>query len=391
MKDILFVIPTLRMGGAEKSLVSLLKALDPNRVNVDLLLFEAGGVLQSEVPGWVNIMEADPVTRGMTLEMRYYFKELVKAGKIAAAASRLAATISSRFVRKPRFGWDTIKKHIPGLEKHYDVAIGYLEGVPDFFVQDKVTANKKIGWIHNDYSGRTLHEQEHVYYKKLDELVTISEVCKNAFITVIPDIADRIRILENIVLAEDILSRAEETPADTWHTDGRVHIVSVGRLEQQKGMDIGVRAAKILAQRGLKFQWHVYGQGFMHDEITQYIEENQLQDFFVLEGLRKNPYPYMAKADLIVQPSRYEGKSVVLDEAKILGKAIVVTGYPSVTDQITHGKTGIITGMEPEQIADGIESLLKDDALRREIEINAKNEENSSYLTVKRFYDLIEA
>ena len=128
----------------------------------------------------------------------------------------------------------------------------------------------------------------------------------------------------------------------------------------------------------------------MKDEIQQYVEENGLQSVFVLEGLRSNPYPYMRKADIIVQPSRLEGKSLVLDEAKILGKAIVVTNYPSVTDQITHGKTGIITGMDPEQIADGIELLLKDDALRRRIEINAKNEENSSYLTVKRFYDMIE-
>ena len=66
------------MGGAEKSLISLLKALDPQRVAVDLYLFETGGVLQAEVPDWVNILEADAVTRGMTLELRNYLPDVLR-------------------------------------------------------------------------------------------------------------------------------------------------------------------------------------------------------------------------------------------------------------------------------------------------------------------------
>ena len=390
MKDILFVIPTLRMGGAEKSLVSLLKALDPNRVNVDLFLFEAGGVLQPEVPGWVNIMEADTATRGVMLELRYYLKDMLKQGHIRAAWDRLSLTVRSKF-KKAYFGWEIVEKHIPKLTKPYDVAIGFLEGVTDYFVLDKVDAKKKIGWIHSDLSKRKLHEKEKEYYKKLDHLVTISDVCKSGFVGLIPEVADRMIVLENIVLAEDVLKKAQEEPEEAWEHKNVSHLVSVGRLYHHKGMDLGAHAAKILTDRNIPVCWHVYGEGVMKVKIQQYVEENGLQSVFVLEGLRSNPYPYMRKADIIVQPSRLEGKSLVLDEAKILGKAIVVTNYPSVTDQITHGKTGIITGMDPEQIADGIELLLKDDALRREIEINAKNEENSSYLTVKRFYDLIEA
>lgn len=389
MKDILFVIPTLRMGGAEKSLVSLLKALDPNRVNVDLFLFEAGGVLQSEVPSWVNIMEADTATRGVMLELRYYLKDMLKKGYIRATLDRLSLTVRSKF-KKSYFGWEIVEKHIPKLTKSYDVAIGFLEGVPDYFILDKVDAKKKIGWIHSDLSKRNLHEKEKDYYKKLDYLVTISDVCKSGFIGLIPEIAEKMIVLENIVLAEDVLKKAQEEPEEAWEQTDAPHLVSVGRLYHHKGMDIGARAAKILTDRNIPFCWHVYGEGVMKDEIQQYVEENGMQRIFVLEGLRSNPYPYMRRADIIVQPSRLEGKSLVLDEAKILGKAIVVTNYPSVTDQITHKKTGIITDMEPEQIANGIELLLKNDALRREIEINVKNEENSSYLTVKRFYELIE-
>ena len=390
MKDILFVIPTLRMGGAEKSLVSLLKALDPNRVNVDLFLFEAGGVLQPEIPQWVNIIEADTVTRGVMLELRYYLKDMLKEGHIKAALDRLALTLRSKVAKKPYFGWDMVQKHIPRLQKAYDVAIGFLEGVPDFFVLDKVDAARKIGWIHSDLSWKDMPWKEREYYKKLDCLVTISDVCRDGFLKRIPEVADRMVILENIVLAEDVLKKAQEAPEDQWEQKNVTHIVSVGRLDHHKGMDIGARAAKALADRKIPICWHVYGQGIMHDEIQRYVEENQLQGIFVLEGLRKNPYPYMKHGDILVQPSRLEGKSLVLDEAKILGKAIVVTNYPSVTDQITHGETGIITGMEPESIADGVEQLIKDSQLKAKLENNARQEPNQSYRTLEKFYDLIE-
>lgn len=389
MKNVLFVIPTLRMGGAEKSLVSLLKALDPNRVSVDLFLFEAGGVLQPEIPEWVNIIEADPITRGMTLELRYYLGGVLKTGNLLAAASRVSISVLSKLSRKPVFSWGVIEKHIPPLEKHYDVAIGYLEGFTDYYVMDKVTADKKIGWIHSELSGTKMTEQERDYYARFDRLVTISDVCRGAFIKMVPTVAGKIDILENIVLAEDVRKKAEEPCEDCWNSSNVTHLVSVGRLDHHKGMDVAARTAKILRDRNCSFCWHVYGQGVMQSEIEQYIAENSLQGIFVLEGLRKNPYPYMKQADIIVQPSRLEGKSLVLDEAKILGKAIVVTNYPSVKDQIADGVTGLITRMEPEAIADGIERLMKDHALKQRLEENTLREPNRSIETVQMFYEMI--
>lgn len=389
MKHILFVIDTLRMGGAEKSLISLLKALDPQRVEVDLYLFEAGGVLQAEVPDWVNILEADAVTRGMTLELRNYLPEILRAGHVCAAFSRIWMTLRSRICKKPGFSWNLVKKYIPALEKHYDVAVGYLEGFTDFFVLDKVKAEKKIGWIHIDMTNRQMLEEEAAYYERFDEIATISEICRDAFIKHVPAAADRLHIIENIVLQEEILTKANETAERNWDS-GKVHLVTVGRLDYQKGIDVAAKACKVLKDRNVSVCWHVYGKGVMHDTIAQYIKENGLGAAFILEGLASNPYPYMKHADLVVQPSRWEGKSIVLDEAKILGKAIVVTDYPSVRDQITDRVTGLITGMTPEAIADGIQQLLKDPALKTRLENNAAREPNGSIRALEVFYHLIE-
>lgn len=388
MKSILFVIDTLRMGGAEKSLISLLKALDPNRVAVNLFLFEAGGVLQTEVPSWVKIIEADSVTRGMTLEMRNYIGDILKKRRFLAAIDRLKISIQAKR-NKNNFSWNTIKKHIPKVDGHYDVAIGFLEGFPDFFVLDKVDAERKVGWIHIDMTGRNPDINEDMYYKRFDVIATISKVCRDAFINIFPDVRNRIQIIENIVLPEEIIQKAEETVEIDWDYS-KVQIVSVGRLDYQKGFDIGARAAKILRDKGYNFCWHVYGQGVMKDEIQQYIRENKLEKFYVLEGLNPNPYPYMKKADLIVQPSRWEGKSLVLDEAKILGKAIVVTKYPSISDQIIDGKTGIITEIAPEAIAEGIISLIQKKELRMQLERYCKLEPNLSYQVINQFYRMID-
>lgn len=394
MKHILFVIPTLRLGGAEKSVVSLLKSLDPQRVQVDLFLFEGGGILQREVPSWVNIIEADAVTRAMVLEMRFYFSDLLKSGNISAAIDRLWMTVraamSRHFGCSACFGWKYAAKHIPVLEKHYDVAVGCLEGMTDFFVIDKVRADRKVGWIHTDMSKRANTQQDAEYYSRFDAMATISDICLEAFRKCFPDSGSRMRIIENIVRPQDVLDKAEEAVTDSWNAD-MPHLITVGRLYYAKGIDIGARACKVLKDRGIRFCWHVYGEGVMHDEISQYVEQNSLQDYFILEGSTPNPYPRMKKATLLVQPSRVEGKSIVLDEAKILGKAIVVTNYPSVCDQIEDGITGIITGMEPEQIADGIQRVLNDPDLKKRLEENCLREPNSSIRAVDAFYEMIGA
>lgn len=386
MKHIIFVMPTLRMGGAERALVSLLKALDPKRVKVDLFLFEREGVLEKEVPSWVKIIQSDPIVREMTLELRNYLGELLRHRKLSAAITRLKITAMARR-RKNYFSWGAIEKYIPSVPGHYDVAVGFLEGFTDFFVADKVNADRKIGWIHTDMSGKIFNKQEMAYYRKLDMLATISEKCRTAFISRSEYPGERMRVIENIVLPQEILHKADETVDEMWDSS-KVHIVSVGRLEYLKGMDIAAKTALILKENGCDFVWHIYGRGLMREEISQYVKQNNLSDCFILEGQRPNPYPYMKKADIIVQPSRREGKSLVLDEAKILGKAIVVTAYPSVTDQITDRKTGIIVEITPEAIAEGLELLMTDTRLKSDLEDNCRREPNQSGRVVDQFYRL---
>lgn len=387
MKKILFVIPTMRMGGAEKALVSLLKSLDPSQLDITLYLFETGGILQQEIPAYVRIIEADFITRGMLLEIRKYLWDVIKAGKFVAAYDRLKISLRARFNRR-QFAWNSVKKHIRELEGHYDVAIGFLEGVTDFFVIDKVIADKKIGWIHTDMSKKVAIDIEKKYYLQFDKLVTITDSCKNAFIKMVPEAFGKMDVIKNIVINEEIREKADEKINFGWN-ENAINIVTIGRLEYQKGIDLGIRACNIIKKRGYNINWHVYGEGSLQAELSKMIQELHLSDTFILEGLVRNPYPYMKHAEMIVQPSRNEGKSIVLDEAKILDKAIVVTDYPSVNDQIEDGKTGLITDSTPEAIAEGIIRLLQNVGLREEIEKNCKNSFDQRKSPLEDFYRLI--
>lgn len=390
MKKILFVIPTMRMGGAEKSLVTLLNCMDRQKYKIDLLLFETGGVLQSEIPDDVNIIAADKITQAMILEFRYYAKNLLREHRYGAFFHRLWASVISQGGNIDKFGWLDIKKFIPELERKYDVAISYLEGLTAFYLIDKVNATKKIGWIHTDMSGRKMSKEEQRYYEKFNYLITISEICKNVFLELVPSMADRMSVVENMIDVKAIKNKLKKKAEFSNWNGNRVQLVTVGRLEQPKGIDLGVCACKILCDRGKEICWHVYGEGSQRESLQKMIEENRLSNSFILEGMVINPYPYMGRADIIVQPSRHEGKSIVLDEAKILGKAIVVTNYTSVADQITDKETGLIVECTPEGIAKGVEKLIDDNVMKITLEKNNSETADQNEQILYKFYQILE-
>lgn len=394
MKRLLFVIPTMRMGGAEQSLISLLRALDHNRYEVDLLLFEKKGELLERVPQEVNIIAADTITRAMLLEFRYFYKDLLREKHFLSALVRLLMLMNSKaeivLGRKLIINWNIAKHMIKKLPKEYDVAIGYLEGATDAYVIDKVNAKKKIGWIHSDFSSQDRNQKEEgKYYRQFNQIAIISEKCRNSFLEIYPDMVQRTCMIENMSNTELILLLSKEQIVEDTFQSG-VHIVTVGRLEEAKGIDIALETAIILRNSGHNFKWHVFGDGVLRSKLEKDIKEHDMQDYFILEGITKNPYKYMRIADIIVQSSRYEGKSIVLDEAKILCRPIVVTNYPSAKDQIKDGVTGLISETAPEMIAKKIEIILNDPELKEKLVNNCKLEKDKSLIALEKIITLIE-
>lgn len=358
-RNILFIMSSLRNGGAERSLVNLLQLLDYDRYNVDLLLFQDEGMFLKQVPEEVNI-----ISNCDKLHTLYDNKKIVSFKHPYLSAVHIIGTLVSRqkmdtLSKSRQYRWKHFyRKNVPVLTEEYDIAIAYMQREQTYFLVDNVKATKKIAWVHNEYSQLGhFKEMDLEYFKKIDKIVTISDLCARDLETNFPSIKDKFMVLPNLTSSKVVKNLSNEFFPDEFKKN-MLNIVSVGRLNHQKGFDLALDAAAELKRCKLKFHWVILGVGNLKEELEKKQKELELQDCFEFIGARDNPYVYMKNADVLVQSSRFEGKSVVLDEAKILCCPIVTTNYPTVYDQINN-KEGIIVEMSGKEIADGIMQILK--------------------------------
>jgi len=203
---------------------------------------------------------------------------------------------------------------------------------------------------------------------------------------------DRLTCVYDIINPDVIVSLAKKTVQDMTISRGEMAIVTVGRLTRPKNYLLAVNAARILKDKGLKFKWYFVGEGEMRRAIEMRIKDNGLQNEVILLGFKENPYPYMAKADVYVQTSTFEGFGLTIAEAKILHRPVVSTDFDIVHDQITDGQNGLIAEMTPESVAAKILKLFHDDSLRSKIIHNLEKENNTTSSTeIQKFNQLIES
>ena len=400
MKKILFVISALTTGGAEKSLVNLLNLFDYSKYKVDLLLFKHEGVFIKQIPKEVNILSI-PNT------LKYAFKPLDLAGvknisSFNAGFRRYVGTFYTRLRynsntnRGKQIRWNKFYRNaIKDLSGEYDVAISYMHGEAMYYVADKVHAKKKITWVHNDYHADGFdRELDRPYFAKFNRIVSISDECVKIFSNIFPDFSERTISIPNLTssslikkLALDYLPTEYKEVRET--EPEKPILLSIGRLSRQKGFDVAIQTAKVMQDQNINFIWYIIGQGELKEKLQKKINDAQLQNKVILLGTRENPYPYCYYCDIFVQPSRYEGKSVVLDEAKILAKPIVVSNYDTVKDQIIGGSEGIIVPLKPHQIAGAIIDLMNNPNKRLQLIDYLQEHEYGNEDLIGMFYDQI--
>lgn len=389
-KNILFVMSNLECGGAEKALISMLEVFDYSKYSVDLLLFNKKGIFLNKVPKEVNILEEPFGYKYYDMSVKQAVIELLSKGKIKDAFGRLVSMViykmekdSSRCNQKV---WKHISSMFGKLNKEYDVAIGYLEGHPIYYCIDNVKANQKIGFIHSDYEKMGFNKRGDIpYFRYLDKIVTVSHKCSRVLKCIFPEYKDRVEIMHNILSPKVIYKMASE---DIEIVESDITIVSVGRLVKIKGYDLAIDTCKKLVDSGYDLKWYVIGDGTERKELEILIRKYNLENRFILLGEKENPYPYIRQADIYVQTSRLEGKSIAIDEAKILHKPIVVTNFTTVTDQINDGKNGLVVEMNSDSIYKGIDELIKNIDLRNKLIINLEKECLGNENEINKFYSL---
>jgi len=387
MKKILFVTYTLGFGGAERSLVNLLHEMSPEQYSVDILLFQKKGGLLKQLPDWVRVLEVPD-------DLNRLYGPLGKAGNLRW--TKLIGTVASRVLRRSRKAWAACRwegfyrDKVAMLPESYDVAIAYGGSEILYLMRDKAQAGKKLAWIHNDYrTAGYSAKDDRKYLADMDAIVSVSDACCQVLQQMFPELADKVRCIENITSSALIRKRAgeytpEEYRENTWK------LLSIGRLWTQKGFDMAIEAAALLKKQGAEFCWYVIGEGVLRESLEKQIKDCDVADCFQLLGTRDNPYPYIAHCTALIQPSRFEGKSVVLDEAKILAVPIIATAYPTVRDQILEGQEGIIVPMDPQGIADGIRKTLSDPQICENLRSYLGSREYGNRAELQKYLQLLE-
>ncbi len=394
-KRIFMAMHYLEIGGAETSLIGLLHSFDYSRYEVDLFLYAHRGELMRYIPKEVNLL---PEERKYA-QLEIPIVDVLKQGSFDIALGRLWGKYKyARYVRKNQvtecsgifqYIQDAVMPFLPSLKKYgtYDLAISFL--TPHRIVLDKVSAKKKIAWIHTDYSTIQVNvEKELPVWSQYDYIASISDEVTKAFLKPFPSLKDKIILIENILSKDLILKRAAEEKISFPKENGQINFLSIGRFSYAKNFDNVPDICKRIREQGLNVYWHIIGYGGDEALIRQKIAEAGMQEYVLLLGKKENPYPYIKTCDFYIQPSRYEGKSVTVREAQLLGKLVIITDYPTAKSQIIHGKDGFIVPLENKLCVEGIIDFINNKIGQQQIIEYVMNHDFSNAGEVRKIENL---
>lgn len=307
MKKILFGITGLTMGGAERVLVDIVNQLK-DEYEITVFTLYAKGEFEKELSKEVTLKSLYPNS----------YSEMSKLKKLF---------ISLRLLLCKK---QVYKKYI-GSE--YDTQIAFLEGPITRLFSVKGTGTKKIVWVHNDIEkvfgndikSKLKKQYDKKIYNNYEKIVFVSKDNLEKFQKQYPNInKEKLEVIYNYINPETVKEKTKESVK--FELDNSVlNIGIVARLVQQKALDRLIEVHTKLIQDGFKHNIYVIGDGPQKTELEQLIQKNNVQNTFKLLGKKENPYPYINKMDAIALLSHYEGYGMVLEEAKILGKYIIIT------------------------------------------------------------------
>lgn len=395
-KKILFIMPSMFIGGAERSLLGLLEAIDYTQYDVSLFLYRYEGEFLAYIPDQVNLLPPmkeygtfDVPIRSLLFSRRWRFG-------LARLISKLALKLHCLISREKKGVWMSMQYTaryllplLPEIPGEYDLGVMFL-GVADPLIH-KVKAKKKVTWCHTDYD--TLYPNKGMdrkTYEAVDHVVFVSDACRQKMARFYPALLDKTQVIENVLGERLLLQQAEVSVNDMPRLDDGYILLSIGRFSNAKNFDNVPGICKSLLGKGLDVKWYIIGYGGDEPLIRQRIAEAHMEDHVILLGKKENPYPYIKACDLYVQPSRYEGKCVTVREAQMLGKPVVITRYATSASQLENGVDGVIVPMDNEGCAEGIAALLQDPEKMRQLSETCRNRDYSNASEVEKIYQLME-
>lgn len=394
MKKILFMLSSMNIGGVEKSLLSLLSVLSKERYDITLLLLEKKGGFLKAVPNWVKVEEVTWYKEIKPVIMQppqQTIKNYVKKRKFTKIPTFVCSYFLSKYLNNRYLYYKEVFKSIAKHKDSYDIAISYQgpTDIIDYYIANKVTAQKKISWVHFDVSKHDINKKLYQkLYSRFDKIFIVSKEAKQRLITKIPSTESKTEVFMSII-SKVLINKMAKEEVDFDDNYKGLRVVTVGRLSKEKGQELAIEVLARLRKEGHEIRWYCIGEGGARKEYEFLIDQYNLRNDFVLLGAKTNPYPYILKADIYIQTSKHEGYCLTLAEAKCLNKPIITTNFIGAYEQIEHDNNGIIVSYDREELYEKIKYLINDSKKRNYFTNNLKNLNNNTTTNVRKLINII--
>lgn len=349
MKKILFIIPSLEVGGLEKVQINIANVLVDKGYDVTVMTLNPQADLKSELNRNIHFIYKPYKSHPIMRRIPYIRHKFYDDGMWETRASA-----------------KKLYRYYVGNEK-YDVEIGFFRGLSIKIISGSTNKNSvKLAWVHNDFRKATGYKNNFknikaVYnaYSAFDKVVCVSNEAQEGFKSVIGDTGN-LRVIYNIISHKEVLAKAQEVPIIKINK-GELHAVLVGRLlDKAKGQKRIMSVVAKLHNEGYNVSLALVGGGTDEEDLKQKLLELKAQNYIILTGNQENPYPYMKEADLYVCASYYEGFPLAVAEAMILGLPVLSTYCTGPNEMLNYGEYGLIVNNSEQGLYDGLKKILSD-------------------------------
>ncbi len=336
MKKVLFLIPSLGHGGAERVLVNLVNHMDYSKFDITVQTMFDVGIYQDKLNEKVKYKGG----------LKWYFP-------------------GNTFVYK-LFSPKMLYKFY--IKEKYDIVISYLEGTSARVVAGCPDGSKLVSWIHieqiNDkYVTKVFRNmaEANLCYDKYDKIVCVSDTVKQDFEKIF-DVSKEPIVLYNTVEADVIKKKSIEPIDDIEYSKDEINVCSVAKLMYSKGYDRLIPVCKRLIDDGFPIHLYLIGKGEEKDNLKKQAADLGILDKVTFAGFKSNPYKYVKNADLYVCSSRREGFSTAVTESLIIGTPVVSTNCSGAYELLgKNNEYGIVTENEENALCEGIKEMLSNE------------------------------
>lgn len=341
MKKVLLIVQGCRQGGANRSLQYLLEELKNSSLQPSVFALSHQGPYREVFAGY-NLLNEDFLCSTLLSDLSQEAPSLRRLYRwLLRSVFRLL-----RIAGIPSFSLFFFNARRKIERRHFDVVIAFQESTATAFAA-ALRVEPKIAWIHSDY-GNYLKQAgsrpEEKLYQNFRHIVCVSEFTAGVFKQVIPSQAPKVSSIPNIMAQDSIRSQAQlPVTNDRFQPEGAT-LLCVGRLDPVKQFTAIPALAAAIKNKGIRFRWFLIGGGpaTERNAIMTAIEKYEVSDVVVLLGETDNPYPYIARADLMISLSLSEACPLGIQEAKILHVPVVSTDFGSAAEFVIPGEGGKI-------------------------------------------------